>query len=93
MFAEDLSIFFADFGVEATLGSHSATVLLDTPDANILGDRVQTTNYLITFAATDLPTIKHGDAITVAGVDYTVQMVNNIEDGAFKSAQLEKVRL
>lgn len=91
MFAEDLGQFFNDFGVVAELGALTATVLLDAPDANILGDRVQTTNYAMTFIGSDFPALKHGDWLTIDGNAYTVQTVSSLEDGAIKSAALERV--
>lgn len=37
MFAEDLSIFFADFGVDGTLGGQPVRVLFDAPADEMLG--------------------------------------------------------
>jgi len=90
MFVEDLDILFADFGVPASSGANSATVLLDMPDEAILGDRQISTEYAITARAMDLPGLKHGDAITVNGVSYSVRAVKLLDDGALKIATLSK---
>ncbi len=90
MFVESLDAFLADFGVIAELGSMRATVVLDAPDANVLGDRAQSTAYAIVFKASDLAGLNHGDAIVVDGKDYSVITVSNIDDGAFKRAALQR---
>ena len=88
---EDLSAFLADFGVPASSRDSVAVVILDAPDANIMGDRIQTTNYQITFRAADFPTLEHGDPIDVDGNPFSVITVSNVDDGAFKTAALQKV--
>ncbi|MDD5247820.1 MAG: hypothetical protein PHY45_02475 [Rhodocyclaceae bacterium] len=90
MITEDLDVFFADFGVPASAGANSATVLLDMPDRAILGDRQIGTEYAITAKATDLPGLKHGDAITVANVGYSVRVVTLLDDGVLKHVTLSK---
>lgn len=90
MFAEDLTPFFADFGVTAVHGSDTASVLLDMPDQQILGDMQISTEYAITWRTGDLPGLKSGDAITVAAVSYAVREVTRQDDGAVMRATLKK---
>jgi hypothetical protein len=87
---EDLGAFLADFGVVATFNDSIATVIFDTPESNILGGRVQTTNYQITFRAADLPGLEHGAWLDVDGLGYSVVTVSAVDDGAFKTAALQK---
>lgn len=92
MFAEDLNFFLADFGVPASCNDHVATVLFDRPDADILGERVKTTKYQITFRTADFPDMKHGDPMMVQGKQYAVITgPNAIDDGAFSAAELKAV--
>ena len=93
MFKEDTSAFlrFDDFGVWAELGSQRALVILDSPDGTVLGDHVQTTDYAITCRNVDLDGSGHGDWLLVDGVEYEVQAVSFIDDGAFKRVALQKV--
>lgn len=88
--AEDLGMFLADFGVVATFEGSVATVIFDTPDSNILGDRIQTTAYQITYRAADFPTLDHGDWIDVDGAQFSVITTSLVDDGAFKTAALQK---
>jgi hypothetical protein len=82
--------FLADFGVTAVFGSATAQVILDMPDQSILGDMQLSTEYAITYAAADLAGLKHGSAITVDGVAYTVREVTRMEDGRMVRAVLKK---
>ena len=89
MFAESTAAFFADFGVPAIFGDSTAIVLLDQPEANILDDRVQTTQYQITFRTADLPGLKHGSWIQVDGKQFSVINVRPVDDGVFSVAPLK----
>ncbi len=90
MITEDLSPLFADFAVPAVYGAVTAQVLLDMPDQAIFGDTQYSTEYAITYRASDLMGLKHGDAITVNGTAYTVREVKFLDDGQLKTAALKK---
>ena len=90
MFTEALDAYFVDFGVTAVYGAQTATVLLDMPDADVLGGRMISAGYLITYRATDLAGLKHGDILTVAGVAYQVNEVRKLDDGALIQAGLQR---
>ena len=87
---EDFSAFFADFSVTAVAGASSAKVIFDAPDENILGDRVSTRRYSITYQAGTLGAIAYGSTVVVNGTTYRVLEVNAIDDGALERAVLEK---
>lgn len=90
--AVDLSPFFqlADFAVAASFGAQTAQVLLDAPDLELLGDAVQSREYAITYAATQLTGLKTGETLTVEGVSYQVREVSALDDGALMRATLTK---
>jgi hypothetical protein len=87
---EDLTPLFADFGLLAVSGGHSANVLLDMPGEEIFGGMQQSTEYAITYRATDLPGLAAGDPITVDGVPYKVRQTTPQDDGKLIKANLER---
>jgi hypothetical protein len=88
-FVENLSVFFEDFGVTVVAGALTTLAIFDMPDENVLGDRVQSTEYTIVFPTGALGTLEYGSAVTVSGVAYKVRQVHQIEDGALQRATLE----
>lgn len=90
-FTEDMTAFFStdDFAVTATLGAENAAVILDKPDIEVLAGRIQSTDYLMRYAATDLAALAEGSSITVDGSSYTVREIRAEDDGRVKSAVLE----
>ena len=91
MLTEDLDLFLEDFGVDATVASKTATVILDMPDRDLLGGKVQSIAYQVTYKTADFPSLKYGDSIAVDGVDYKVLEPSTIDDGRFSTCQLERV--
>ncbi len=87
---EGLGAFFADFGVQASALGQSAQVLLDMPGQSLLGAMQISNDYAITYVSADLPGLKHGDSITVAGLPYTVREVTLLDDGALSHATLKR---
>lgn len=92
MFTEDLSVFFAEFGVQATWtpSGITATVILDSPDAGILGDLVLTTQYEMTYQTSDFAGLDYGANLSINGAQYTVKDTKRLDDGAFSKASLSK---
>jgi hypothetical protein len=88
---EDLNLFLDDFGVSCTAGAISALGILDMPTQVVAGDMVLSTDYSLTARAADFGGLKYGEAITVAGVAYTVRETRLIDDGAFVEIGLQKV--
>ncbi len=72
-FVEDLAPMFADFAVTATIGAASVQGIFDTAYADALGMGGYAP--VFTCAASDVPTIAAGDAITIGGDAYTVGTV------------------
>jgi len=90
-FVENLPAFFADFGVTTVAGGFTTLAIFDAPDENVLGSRVQSAEYTITFPTGALGNLKYGSSVTVSGVAYTVRQVHQIEDGNLQRATLEAV--
>ena len=88
MFQEDLTALFADFGVTATYGALTATVLFDLPDKELMHDMQLSSDYAITYRAGDLSGLKSRDSITVNSVVYTVREVTHLDDGQIMHASL-----
>jgi hypothetical protein len=88
-FVENLPVFFADFGVTAIANNLTTQVIFDAPDENVLGQRVQSAEYTITFPTGALGNLTYNSAVTVAGVSYKVRQVHQIEDGNLQRATLE----
>ena len=87
---EDLGAFFNDFGVSCTAGAVSALGILDMPTQVLAGDQILSTDYTLTAKASDFGGLVYGDAITVAGVAYTVREARLIDDGALVELGLQK---
>lgn len=83
-------MFFPEFGVSAEYADMRVLVTLDMPDQGILGDRMLSTQYLMTYASADLPGLKHGDALIVDGMNYSVVDVRKIDDGKLSHAELQR---
>lgn len=81
--------FLVDFGVSATFGSYTATVILDQPDLELLGARAQGTEYEMLYRTSDLPGLDFGGSIVVNGTTYSVQFSKQLDDGVFSRARLQ----
>lgn len=95
MFAENLDVFLADFGVLCSKGTSTFTAILDAPDTslNFGGSGVISTDYEITLKTADVQAISlvNRDAITVNGINFIVRDVMALDDAAFSKASLSKV--
>lgn len=87
---EDLGEFFNDFGVSCTAGAVTALGILDMPTQVLAGDQILSTDYTLMAKASDFGNLLYGDAITVAGVAYTVREARLIDDGALVELGLQK---
>ena len=90
MITEDLNIFLADFGVSCTAGAVTALGILDMPSQVLLSDAILSTDYTLTAKASSFGGLQYGDAITVAGVAYTVREAQYIDDGQMVQLGLQK---
>lgn len=76
--------------VPATFGAVTTPVVFDLPDLDQFGGFSQSREYSIRLQSVAWPLLKHGDAITVDGVAYTVREVKRVLDGAEMIATLSK---
>ena len=94
MFAENLAVFFADFGVACTAGTYAFTGILDTPDEsmNMAGVNLLSTMYELICKTTDVHAagIATGSSITAAGNAYVVRDVMLEDDGAITKLTLSR---
>jgi hypothetical protein len=68
---EDLTLYFADFGVDATLPSGAVVRgIFDNAFIDTFG--VAETDKALTAASADVSALVYGDTITIASTDYTV---------------------
>lgn len=72
-FVESMPCFFVDFGVTATIGAASVSGIFDTPSAEMFG--IGGSDPTFTCATADVVSIAAGQAVTIAGTDYTVTAV------------------
>ena len=91
MFVENLPAFFQDFGITATANGYTTLAIFDAPDENVMGQRVQSAEYTITFPTGALGNLTSNVAVTVNGVAYKVRQCHQIEDGNLQRATLEAV--
>lgn len=92
MIGSDPSPFFrtTDFAVSATVGLATGSVLLDSPDEEVIGGGALSTEYAAMMPAATFPTLARGDTMTIAGTAYAVRHVKLLEDGKIKRAALSK---
>lgn len=93
MFAEDLDVFLADFGVPCQAGATAFVALLDQPDEVMDVGRAAgvSRQYQLTYR-TDAVTLTRNQAVTVNGVAHTVREApKQLDDGAFSQVLTSKV--
>lgn len=67
---EEASDFLLDFGVDAVISAGTVKVILDNAAHFALG--VENTVPTVVGAASDLSSVDKGDAVSIAGTNYTV---------------------
>jgi hypothetical protein len=88
---EDLSIMFADFGVNCVLGTSTALGLFDRGTQSALGGMALSEEESITLPATTFASLAAGSSLTVDAVAYTVREIEYLDDGKIKRATLRRV--
>lgn len=88
--AEDMDVFFADFGEQATWGAYSAKVLIDAPTEDLLGGRVLSTDFKLTLPAAELPGIAKDGQVVIGSATYVVREVRLVGDGKVKELMARK---
>jgi hypothetical protein len=89
-FAEDLSVFLADFGVPISSGSSSGLGILDMPSEMVADGVVLTTDYKVTCLASEFGDLQYGTGVNVDGLPYTVRSVELLDDGKFCDLMLQR---
>lgn len=76
-FVEDLSMFFGDFAVAATLASVAVPsgVIFDAEYLEALGNVVEGRAPVALAIATEVPSVAHGQALVIGAATYTVRGV------------------
>ncbi|MBS0370200.1 MAG: hypothetical protein JSS57_13465 [Proteobacteria bacterium] len=90
MFAEDASLFMDGADAQVVHASGSCAAWLDMPGQDVLGGRINSTEYQITYPASALA-LTSGDLLTVNAVQYRVRHDMPLDDGVFRAAVLTKV--
>ena len=93
---DDLDVFFSEFAVDASFtpaggAEETAKVIFDSPDETVFGERVMTTEYLITLPQSVFVTLKGGDVLNIGSKSYKVREVRLLDDGLIKQASLSKI--
>jgi hypothetical protein len=93
MFFDDITNYLDDFGSPCVKGNVKFSAILDMPDSNVsfsgIADALST-DYSLTYP-TNIVSFKRGDAVTVAGVNYTARGVGEkMDDGVFSKVTLQK---
>ena len=91
-FTEDLTPFFADFGVAATLNGAAVTAIVDTQSVLELGDGTITQGPEATLKTSQASSAAPGQSFVAASVTYTVRQVQKLPpDGALTRLVLARV--
>jgi hypothetical protein len=91
VFSEDLSVFFADFGVSATLNGSAVTAMVDTSTELVLdGELTQAPSALL--KTSDAASAAQGQSFVASAVSYLVrQVLREPPDGALTRLVLVRV--
>lgn len=91
MIAEDLDLFFADFGVSFVAGAVSGMCLKDAPGVAILDDQILSVDGVVLVKTSEFGALLYGDTVAVDGIAYVVKNTKPVEDGAFSLVMLERL--
>lgn len=90
-FDNDLPVFLADFGVDATASGSTHKVIFNKPDASLFEDMQASADFTIRYLMSDFPSLHDGTAITVDGGTYKIRGEPlKVGDGKFALASLRK---
>ena len=90
-FDDDLPVFLADFGVDATVASVTHQVIFNKPDAVVFDDMQTSHDFTIRYMTVDFPNLHDGTAITVEGGSFKIRGEPLLlADGKFSLASLRK---
>lgn len=89
--AEDLAPLFRDHAVDVHHGGSTARGIFDAPTSAALGGLVTLDEHQLTLPTDALPSLGHGDLVTIGGTQYVVREVLQLDDGALKRVTLRVV--
>jgi hypothetical protein len=88
---EDLTVFTADFGVNATVNGLTHKVLIDKPDIDLYAEMQVSHDFNMRYITNDFPTLRDGITVDVDGVSYRINGAPmRLDDGAFSRVGLRK---
>lgn len=85
------AFFSPEFGVLVEFAGGQFYGNLDEPDQGILGDRVLSTQYVLSCAAKDGAGLSHGVPLVADGINYTVIEVRKVDDGQVLHVEMQRV--
>ena len=91
---DDLDVFFADFALDATWtpaggSAQAGKVILDAPDAMVLGDMVISTETTLVFKSAQWSGIDEGQTVVIGSASYRLRQ----RPQAFDDGQLVRVEV
>ena len=95
---DDLKVFFSDFALDATWtpptggAAQAGKMILDAPDAMVLGDMVISSETTVIFPVAQWSGIDEGQVIAVGSVSYRLrQRPQAFDDGQLVRAEVVKL--
>jgi len=96
-FADEMPLFYADFGVlavhtpKAGGASSSGFVLHDQPGMTLIGGDILATDHSLRYPVATFPVVRKGDTFLVAGVSYSArENAQPLQDGLEYTVPLAK---
>lgn len=96
-FADDLALFYADFGVTAVHTPKaggtavSGLVLFDQPGVSLIAGEILATDLGLRFPAATFPVVRKDDQFAIAGVSYLArENAQPVEDGLEMTVPLKR---
>lgn len=82
MFENDIPSFFADFGVNCTIGNKASKAIFDRPEVSLgFGEGVRAAAYVICAAVSDFPDAKVGDSVVSDKGTFKIRSLLKVDDG------------
>ncbi len=77
--------------VDAEVDGQTVAVDFRSPDETVLDGLALSTDYMMRFPASALPSLEAGDTVAIGGSDYRVRDIRSIGDGSEKRASLSRL--
>jgi hypothetical protein len=86
---ENPLIFLEDFGITVTYGPYTLRGILSQPGQDLLGGRIESTQYELMFLTSQMPGVGYGSTLTIGGTVFTVLGTLQLDDGEFSTARMQ----